>query len=187
MTVIRIDTDAQVEETVREAVSAACDVLDGLFPGSDGEQSGITSNFAGLLEGAIFEMLKGRSILDTRRGHTTHLPTLLIDESFFGEDNGSGDAYLVLLYGRSPNGARAVVEPLALCPDTDRLRPVAEIADAFTSFSAAAAHAVSWLQKQGASIQEAQEMQLACKAVGFAEDRKGYFVLDPKARRLRAV
>lgn len=188
MTDIRTDSDVVLIETVREAASAACAVLDETFPGGDSKtHPGITSNFAGLLEAAIMEMLKGRSILDAARGHSTVLPTHVIDESFFGRPT-DGDAFLVVMYGRDPDG---IVVPedqqvLALCPDHDGPRRLDVIEDAFTCFAAAAAHASDWLQREGVSIERARQMQLVCKAVGFSESRNGYFVLDPAGRRRAA-
>lgn len=188
MTDIRTDADAILAETVREAASAACAVLDQTFPGGDSrEQPGITSNFAGLLEAAIMEMLKGRSILDATRGHSTALPTLVIDESFFGRPS-VADAYLVVMYGRDPEGVFGPDDHhlLALCPDMDGPRRLDGIEDAFTSADAAAAHASNWLQREGVSLERARQMQLVCKPVGFAENTGGYFVLDPAGRRRAA-
>jgi hypothetical protein len=187
MTDIRIDTDEAVKEIVRKAATAACFELDGMFPESDSKVNpGITSNFASLLEAAMMEMLKGRSILNDVRGHATNLPTLVIDEFFFGRPS-EGDAYLVVMYDRDPGGLVVDENRLcALCPDFDGMRPLDMVSDAFTSFEAATAHAAEWLQSEGVSIERAREMQLVCKAVGFAENKSGYFVLDPTARRRAA-
>jgi hypothetical protein len=187
MTDIRIDTDEAVKEIVREAVKAACGVLDEMFPGGDNTTNpGITSNFAGLLEDAMMEMLAGRSILNDIRGHATVLPPLLVDDLFFGYPT-AGDAYLVIMYGRDPGGLVLEERPLfALCPDFDGLRRLDQVGDAFTSFEAATAHAAEWLRSEGVSIERALEMQLVCKPVGFAENKNGYFVLDPTARQRAA-
>lgn len=188
MSDIRSENDDEVIEKVREATSAACGVLDSLFPGADDKANpGVTSNFAGLLEAAIMEMLKGRSILDDVRGHSTHLPQLVVDQSFFGYPQGSHDAYLIVMYGRDPERKELNGEGLlALCPDSDRLAALDLVSDAFTSVEAAAIHAANWLKEEGISIERAREMKLLCKPVGFTESTSGYFVLDPSARRRAA-
>jgi hypothetical protein len=187
MTDIRIDTDEAVKEVIHEAAKVACDVLDGMFPGADSKDNpGITSNFVGQLEAAMIELLKGRFIVHTWRDRAGGLPTLVIDEFFFGRPS-DGDAYLVVLYGRDPVGLVLDDCPLfALCPDFDGLRRLDLVGDAFTSFEAATAHAAEWLRSEGITIERAKEMQLVCKAVGFAENKNGYFVLDPTARRRAA-
>jgi hypothetical protein len=191
MTALLNDHDAEVVDTIEDAARAACKVLDEVFPGH--ERAGITSNFQGLLVEVLAHMLKGRSVLDGRRGAYVALPQLIIDETFFGAAFTKGDTFLVTkdgaeiwgAVGSAPDGGCAYQgrDVLALCPDSNRFRPIAEIGDAWTSVEAACAAALAYLRGQGSSLEEAREYRLKVQPVVADRSReRGYVLLDVALR-----
>lgn len=83
--------DEQVQAAVAEAARAACGVLDEMFPGRDA--GGITSNFQGLLEQLLTEMLNGRDPSSRRQ---TVLPKLALADNDFGREDQGWAAYFVV-------------------------------------------------------------------------------------------
>ena len=71
-------SDDAVVKAIEDVAKAACEVLDQQFPGHDA--GGITSDFQGALVEVLTHMLRGRSVLDTQRGHTTALPVLVVED-----------------------------------------------------------------------------------------------------------
>lgn len=75
-----LDLDSEeVASVLRAAVTAACTELDTLFPGAKPEVSGISSNFAGLLEEHLRAMLEG----NPHANRTSVLPVLGYSEMTF--------------------------------------------------------------------------------------------------------
>ena len=68
-------SDDAVVKVIEDAAKAACEVLDQQFPGHDA--GGITSDFQGLLVEVLTHMLRGRSVLDAKRGHYITLTNLI--------------------------------------------------------------------------------------------------------------
>ncbi|MBK6616380.1 hypothetical protein [Ottowia sp.] len=171
MAAVKFDSDEATRATVEAAAKAACEVLDEAFPGWDA--GGITSNFQGMLGEALTHMLKGRSLLDRERGHTTLLPALLLDDSLFGTPWTPGEAFLVTKAGEEKwqyGGGEPKflgAELLVLQPDSMQWRPIERAGDAWTSFEAAAAAGARYLKALGCSIEEAQQMGLKVQAVEF--------------------
>lgn len=87
---VHVDDD-RVQAAVAEAARAACNVLDEAFPGRDA--GGITSNFQGLLEQLLTEMVNGR---DPSSRHQTALPKLALADDDFGRDDPAWAAYFVV-------------------------------------------------------------------------------------------
>lgn len=177
MTTVKHEAVSGVVDAIEDAAQAACRVLDSHFPGF--EQCGITSNFQGLLMDVIGHMLKGRSVLDGKRGHATQLPQLVIDNSFFGDPIVRGEMFLVTKVG---DDGRVV----ALSPDSLVFRSLDRIGDAWTSFDAAAAFALNYLRAEGISIAEAAELGLTVQSVQFDGDRERGFVIVGQAEKLAA-
>lgn len=194
MTALRTSEDQDVVETIEEAARTACNILDSKFPGC--EKNGITSNFQGLLVEVLTHMLKGRSVLDERRGHYTRLPTLIIDDSFFGTPCIRGEAFLVTKDGLEQWGAIGSGsdggckflgrELLALNPDSNRFRPMPQIGDAWTSFEAAAKAALQFLRDEGLSLEEATALGLNIQAVVPDQSRETGYILAAPALQLAA-
>lgn len=83
--------DSEVHEAVERATSAACAVLDELFPG--GDSRGICTNFAGLLERSLLQMLSGQVPQPGRT--STWLPELVLTDASFGDPRGRGEYFVV--------------------------------------------------------------------------------------------
>ncbi|MBA1280312.1 hypothetical protein [Stutzerimonas stutzeri] len=172
MTKLMHSNNLKVQERIEAAARDACTTLDELFPG--GDPDGITSNFQGLLVEAMTHMLKGRSLLDSKRGHYVALPQLLVDESLFGNPLIHGDAFLVV--------KPAVVHPWdqpkpatqVLCPDSNTFRPISAIGDAWTSFEAAAKHAFEYCVREEMDLEQTKQLGLQVQAVTFSAENTGY-------------
>lgn len=203
MATIKHEADSSVAEAIEEATRAACEVLDRQFPGF--ENGGITSNFQGMLRDVIGHMLKGKSVLDAERGHSSTLPKLVVDNAFFGDPRCRGTMFLVTKPGDAQAAARealskvrerafgetqhdhdngGVPELLALAPDSLVFRGLDRIGDAWTSFDAAATFALNYLRAEGLSIAEAAEMGLMIQAVEFDPAKDRGFVLAGQAAAL---
>lgn len=79
----RMVDDPEVTQAIEDAVSAACDELQRLFPQGRGvEYHGISSNFQGLLIEHIKAMLTGKEAAD--RSWRTELNALLATDDSFG-------------------------------------------------------------------------------------------------------
>lgn len=79
----RLVDDEAVDSAVEEAVSAACSVLDELFPEGAGiEFKGVNSNFQGLLAAHMKAMLTGTEAADRR--YRTQVNALLATDHSFG-------------------------------------------------------------------------------------------------------
>lgn len=194
MTALRHDQDTEVTEAIEAAAHAACEVLDSAFPGHD--NGGITSNFQGLLAEVLAHMLKGRSVLDSQRGHFIQLSALVIDGAFFGNPLARGEAFLVTKEGSEQWGAVGTGlhggckplgrELLALSPDSKTFRPIAEASDAWTSFEAAAGQALDYLRAEELTLEQARELGLRVRAVVADQARERGHVLSDVALRLAA-
>lgn len=168
MTVLRHIEDHAVCKGVSQAVAAACECLDVLFPGRDAR--GITSNFQGLLEEVVLQMLLGRSVLDSRRGHTVALPQLVIDDGFFGRPLDRGELFLACK--PSAPGSHKV---LALDPDGEDFKALDGIGDAWTSYEAAARAARRYFVRKELTLEQAHVLELQVRAVEMiANAERGY-------------
>lgn len=171
MSELRHVADQDVSQVVADAVAAACEKLDAVFPGRDA--GGITSNFQGLLEQVVQQMLIGRSQLDAARGYSVHLPQLLIDDAFFGSPLLRGSFFL-------PVRIETAVEPIeALDPDGGGFKRIDLVADAWTSYERAARAALEYLRAMGSSIEEAKAMKLSIVAVWPAPGKERGYVVSP--------
>lgn len=153
---LQMQNDAAVLHAIEAAAAAACKELDKQFPGAD--NGGITSNFQGHLADALKQMLKGRSVLDGLHGHSTLLPRLVLDDSFFGSPLVRGDLFLILKPAKQENGQPN--RELVLQPGASNFIPMLSAGDAFTSFGAAAATAAKYLVDEGFSLEQAKELNL---------------------------
>lgn len=189
MTQLRHEADTDVVQAIDDAARAACDVLDQVFPGGDG--GGITSNFQGLLVEVLGHMLKGRSVLDGRRGHSTDLPQLVADDAFFGSPYIRGEAFLLTKEGHEMWDHRTTPpkylgrETLVLPPGRHSFCSLAQAGDAWTSFEAAAAGAREYLKEIDASFEQARDLGLKIQPVVLDRSREtGYLLAEhvlPKA------
>lgn len=138
----RMIDEADVDDVIERAVSAACDVLDELFPDAPKESRGIGSNFQGVLGDHIRAMLTG---LEARHSnHSTYLNALL----------GRWDSF-----GRLPNAAHSarigytVAKPgerhdqPALFLNAGSMVPLEKLSpgDLYTSVEACAQAAMRWM------------------------------------------
>jgi hypothetical protein len=161
--------DQIVDQTVEEAVAAACEVLDGLFPGHDA--GGITSNFQGLLKSNILEMLQGRA---PRRASTV-LPKLVLTDDDFGPDLILGTMVLPIRIGHVSWGMvdgrlkRIGVEILGLEDASGQFASLTRIGDCFTSRTAAAKALRKWLSDEGCTREQFEEMNLLIAPVEFLD------------------
>lgn len=178
----RFEADQDVEEAIEQAAGVACEALDSYFPGCD--NGGITSNFQGTLKAVLTEMLKGRA--PTQRGHAVSLPSLIVDETFFGDPCQPGDAFLLTKmsearweFDEAHNRYRPQRHVIAMQPDSSKFRPLDECGDAWTSFEAAVASAVDYVKKNGFSMEEAREQGLSVQAVVFNPNGNGYEIAAP--------
>lgn len=167
MTTLQLKSSEPVEQAIADATEAACKVLDAQFPGWDA--GGITSNFQGHLALVITQMLKGQSVLDGMLGHATLLPRLIVDDTFFGCPLIRGDMFLVHKPVKYIEGEANPV--LVLNPDGNGFKDISRVGDAFTSFEAAAEHAMKYLVAEGYTLAEAKELKLQVVSV----------VLDPQS------
>lgn len=157
--------DSSVEEVVERAAALACVALDEFFPGA--EKGGITSNFQGALVRALKQMLEGKG--------SAYLPQLVVDDRFFGNPCASGSAYLIVRTMRdncawneaAQRFGMDVVQALDLEFGHSGFRPLSQVSDAYTSFEAAAADALRYLQANGYTLAEARELALEVRAVEF--------------------
>lgn len=163
MTALKLQNDPAVQKAIDEATTKACEVLDAQFPGWDA--GGITSNFQGLLAEVITHMLKGHSVLDGVRGHATMLPRLIVDETFFGCPLIRGDMFLIHKPEKPVYGEPDRV--LVLEPGASSFKPIANAGDAFTSFDAAAAAAMKYLEAEQLTLEQAKALQLSVVPVVF--------------------
>lgn len=180
----RFDTDADVEDAVEQAAAEACQVLDAIFPGYDA--GGITSNFQGLLKDILSDMVKGRA--PVVRGHSTELPTLVADGTFFGDPRQDGEAFLVTKMSEPVwekdevlNRYRPQRHVIALDPVTSMFRKLSECGDAWTSFDAAVSAAVEHVKKKGLTMDQAREEGLCVRAVRHASG-DGYEIMADDLR-----
>jgi biotin operon repressor len=176
----RFDTDTDVEDAVEQAAAEACQVLDAIFPGYDA--GGITSNFQGLLKDILSDMVKGRA--PVVRGHSTALPTLVADGTFFGAPNQAGDAFLLTklndpVWEKDEAKGRYLPKRhmIALDPVSSTFKPLSECGDAWTSFGAAVENAVKHIRKNGFTMEQAREQGYAIRSVRHATV-DGYEVTD---------
>lgn len=153
---LQMHDDTPVLLAIEAAAAAACKELDKHFPGSD--NGGITSNFQGHLTDVLKQMLKGHSVLDGLHGHSTQLPRLILDDSFFGCSLIRGDLFLIFKPAKQENGQPDGT--LVLQPDASTFVPVLTAGDAFTSFEAAAAAAAKYLADEDLSLEQAKELNL---------------------------
>lgn len=174
------ETDKDVVNAIEKAASEACQVLDSIFPGFD--KNGITSEFQGHLKEILTEMLKGQA--PVIRGCSTSLPTLIVDETFFGNPNQKGNAFLVTklsdpVWEKDESTGRFQPQRhlVALDLDSGFFRPLSQISDAWTSFELAASSAVEHLKKHGLSMEEARAEGLSIKAVTMISEG-GYSVTN---------
>ena len=124
--------EPEIDEAIEEAVAAACDALQGLFPRGPGvELRGINSNFQGTLGDHIRAMLCG---LDgAKLTHRREMSALLANGRTFGRlkgDNGRNReiGYTVMQFGRG-------TPDLFLSSETGRMVEASRYsyADTFTS------------------------------------------------------
>jgi hypothetical protein len=179
MTKLLLSDNPEVQECIEKAAHEACAALDNLFPGKD--TGGITSNFQGLLVETLTHMLKGRSLLDSKRGHFVALPQLLVDESLFGNPLIRGDVFLVVKTVVVRPWDEPKLEAQVLCPDSNSFRPISAIGDAWTSFEAAAKAAFEFCQREELSLEEAKKLGLQVRSVVFNANATGYVLADDLA------
>lgn len=184
----RFETDTDVQDAIEEATADACQVLDSLFPGYDA--GGITSNFQGHLKALITDMVKGRA--PVVRGHSTTLPTLVADDTFFGNPNQDGDAFLIVklddpVWEKDEAKDRYLPKRymIALDPVSATFKPLSACGDAWTSFEAAAADAVKHIRKLGLTMEQAREQEFSIRAVKHA-DGLGYEVASGSMKVMAA-
>lgn len=163
MAALQFEQDPAVAKAVEEATAKACEALDAQFPGWD--SGGITSNFQGMLAQVITAMLKGQSLLDSERGHSTMLPRLIVDQAFFGKPWVQGDMFLIHKPEKPVWGETERV--LVLEPGASSFKPIAQAGDAFTSFSAAAVEAMKYLDGEGLTMEQATALQLTIVPVVY--------------------
>ncbi|MFU4538235.1 hypothetical protein ACM73L_32985 [Pseudomonas aeruginosa] len=147
MTALKLQNDPAVQKAIDEATAKACEVLDAQFPGWDA--GGITSNFQGLLAEVITRML----------------PRLIVDETFFGCPLIRGDMFLIHKPEKPVYGEPDRV--LVLEPGASSFKPIANAGDAFTSFDAAAAAAMKYLEAEQLTLEQAKALQLSVVPVVF--------------------
>jgi hypothetical protein len=158
-----------VQDLAEEASRAACKVLDGVFPGKD--RDGISSNFQGLLAEALGHMLKGCSLLDASRGHSTQINRLVADDSLFGQSMVRGDWFLV---------TQGLDEIFVLEPGRDDFRPIEQAGDAWLTFEAAANAALAFCRKADMTVLDVIQSRIEVKpVVQRANSLTGYLVCDP--------
>ncbi len=125
--------DPEVDAAVEEAVSAACKVLEGLFPAGPGvELHGINSNFQGTLADHIRAMLCGH--VGAKLAYRRDMNALLSNDRTFGrlQESRTGAkarvGYTVMRFGRD-------APDLFLASETGEMRPLEKLhyADTFTS------------------------------------------------------
>lgn len=186
---LKIGENESVQQVIEDAAKAACDVLDAEFPGRD--NCGITSNFQGLLVQVLTHMLKGRSVMDRERGHYTVLPTLMLDEKFFGSPTTQGSQFLVTMDGEERFDTSVQPprwlgrEVLGLNPDGGGFARLSEIGDAWTSFEAAAKHGFEYLAAHVDTMEQAVALGLKIKPVVFDPDttrERGYVLAEDLAK-----
>jgi hypothetical protein len=140
MTSLHIE-DEEVKDIAGNAARVACKTLDVVFKGKD--RGGITSNFEGLLSKLILEMLGGRDPRTVRAMSSVHLPALVHTDATFGDPIGKSD----------DSGFVVVRESDWWVLGWDGVRFVSgrdeDTNDPFTSFAAAVAGAMKYLQKIG--------------------------------------
>lgn len=149
--------DEVVETAIRDAVTAACNSLDTLFPGCD--NGGITTNFAGTLETAIRKMLTGVDPVCSRGA--AHLPVLALDDHHFGDHRSSEKLFVI---------AAALERASDECPKKPAMRSLVlnwsgsafvpletpgEV-DPFMSFDAAVKGALRWLRNEETTLESAK-------------------------------
>lgn len=181
---LRHVNDTDVTQKIQEAAQAACGKLDELFPGCD--NGGVTTNFQGLLVEVLTHMLAGRSLLDSKRGHFTQLPELVIDDAFFGSPMIRGDMFLVTKKADCPERGEGKGDLVALDPDSGDFRPLSAIGDAHTSFEAAAKFALTYLRMFGHGPEQARKLGLKVQPVEFDKARGTGFVLTEIAHKVAA-
>lgn len=171
------DRDEEVVTAVDEAVGAALERLDELFPG--GDKAGITSNFQGLLSDVVMQMLTNR--LDTKSvaGHCVKLRRLVLDDAFFGRlPVGSGDAFLIRIGNPEVFGVRldeGVCQLQVLSPDSRRIKSISKAQDAWSNEAAAVQAAIQFLKDEGVDIPTAESAQMTLIPVR-PDDRWGWVV-----------
>lgn len=139
--------DPQVDEVIERAVSAACEVLDELFPGAPKESRGISSNFQGVLLDHIRAMLTG---IEARHcNHRTYLNALLGRWDSFGSISPIPDGNIG--YTVVKVGDRYGQHDLYY--DEGQLKELAHLdpSSLFTSQEACAKAVMQWLDRQGLS------------------------------------
>ena len=146
----RVD-DSDVDAAVEEAVSAACDVLDGLF-GQEGspETRGISSNFQGLLADHIRAMLCGFE--HANKTHTTPLNPLLARWDSFGRH----------VHTKTPQQGVTLMRPAQRVSESDLFYSEGQFVEVqkinvgglFTSSEAAVKDYLAYLRRRGESPQE---------------------------------
>lgn len=163
-------SDPEVCEAVEEAARAACHILDETFPGKDSKDSpGITSNFQGLLEEVLRQMIAGVDPLAAMKGYQTGLPALAYTDARFGNQRQIGDGYVVLKPSPEQPSWRHpddMIPDLALNDLGTRFVPLGtpDAIDPFTSYEAAVQGAMSYLKEHD----EETGQQIEVRAVAMA-------------------
>jgi len=160
----RLVDEPEIEEAVEEAMQAAVDVLDRLFPQKGPEKFGISSNFQGVLKEHITAMLTGKA--SARSTHSRALNALFGDWKSLGQVRSAGpqEGYSVV---QLP--VRHGDDPMYYHSDKKRFVPLATVgADTlFTSEDAALKDVFTWMKSEELSP---REVQLKLCVLSFAHD-----------------
>jgi antitoxin component of RelBE/YafQ-DinJ toxin-antitoxin module len=142
----RLVDEQQIDEAIEEATSAACQVLDRLFPAKGKEVRGISSNFQGTLKEHIEAMLTGKEA--SSRSYARHINTLFGDYRALGRLRRSAEAQEG--YGIIQLPTKPFEEPTFFHSDKNRLVELNAVgADTlFTSEDAALKAAYAWMAKE---------------------------------------
>ena len=169
MAQFKMDDDPQVTAAIEEAARAACKHLDSVFPGNDA--GGITSNFQGHLVEYMKKMLRG-GVVDVTGSHFVPMPTLIVNNSFFGKPVAGAKMYLVI-QKQGDNGQIAALDSIY----GEVFKPLSKADDAYTSFEAAAEAAAKYISAEGLSMDEAKAQRIQVRAVDFAPSGDGFALL----------
>ena len=182
---IRHIEDEAVAEMVDSATRAACETLDGLFPGSD--NNGITSNFAGALAACIKDLLMGAAPPTTGVRHQIAIPKLCLNDRDFGVPRYGADAFLVLeqaedegLMVLNENGSMvpiSVAIPNGAATLAGVVIPYREDVDGHTQHDGAVQSAMRYLRGF-----EAMERMPKVEVVGVSLGGAGYEIVDSRFR-----
>ena len=171
MTTLRFIDDEIVQEKVEEAVKAAVEILDELFPGYD--SGGITSGFQGSLVEIVKSMLAGRMVM-YKPLTITSTPVLALDADHFGVRQWLGHAFLAVQY--QDDGSVKAIDA-----DNGRLVPIEKAKDAFTSFEAAGNSVKEYARKNFDTIEELLAAKFAIVPVVTVPDAEIGYQISPLA------